>query len=97
MRHPTMGTRRAGSRAGWVAGYAGLAVHGPLVVPLGASGLVAPMWAVGLLLATWAVLLVCGFVLLRRRPSAVPAIPLLMVALAVALMAIGGALLGWTT
>ena len=35
----------------------------------------------------------CG---LRRRPSAEPMIPLLMSALAVALVAIGGALLGWT-
>ena len=90
-----MNTQRSISPAGWIAGYSGLVVHGLLVVPLRALGLIAPMEVVYLLLATWAVLLVVAFVLLRRRPSLVPMIPLLIVVIAAVLVTIGSTLLGW--
>ncbi len=91
-----MNTQGSSSHAGQLAGYFGLVAHGLLAVPLRALGLIAPMEAVYLLLAIWAVLLVFAVLLLRQRPPATPMIPLLMIAIAVGVMTIGGVLLDWT-
>jgi len=74
----------------------GLVGHLVMLVWFAASGLVAPLWAVGGLLVVWAVLLVVGLRLRRRRPALMLLIPVVDVAIWVAVINAGERFLGWT-
>jgi hypothetical protein len=74
----------------------GLVGHLVMLVWFAASGLVAPLWAVGGLLLVWAVLLVVGLRLRRRRPALMLLMPVVDVAIWVAVINAGERFLGWT-
>ena len=74
----------------------GLVGHLVMLVWFAASGLVAPLWAVAGLLVVWAVLLVVGLRLRRRRPALMLLMPILDVAIWVAVINAGERFLGWT-
>jgi hypothetical protein len=74
----------------------GLVGHLVMLVWFAASGLVAPLWAVGGLLLVWAVLLVVGLHLRRRRPALMLLMPVVDVAIWVAVINAGERFLGWT-
>ncbi|HEX2029111.1 MAG TPA: hypothetical protein VHF25_14050 [Nitriliruptorales bacterium] len=85
------------STAATVAAWAGLVVHVILgYFPYLATGLLAPLWAVGLLLAWWLVLLIVAFRWRRVRPWWTAATPLVALASWFAVIALGGAFLGWS-
>jgi hypothetical protein len=77
-------------------GSLGLAGHLALSIWYLASGLLAPGWAVAMLLAVWVALLVAAIVLLRRRPLAVPLVPLVGLLIWLLVISAGEAWLGWT-
>jgi len=81
---------------GMVAWWIGLVGH---LVALGwyaASGLVAPPWAVVGLLVIWAGVLFVGLRLRTRRPAWMLLIPVLDIAIWVAVVWAGDVFLGWT-
>jgi len=86
-------TRAGGARVAW---WIGLAGHLLMAIWYGASGLVAPAWAVVGLLLVWAGLLVVGLWLRTRRPGWMLAIPVLDVAIWVAVISAGEAFGHWT-
>lgn len=59
-------------------------------------GLVAPLWAVALLLLVWAAVAVIGWRWRSRRPIATMLAPFAVAALDIGVVALGGALLGWS-
>jgi hypothetical protein len=60
------------------------------------SGLVVPWWAVVLLCTAWAGLLVLSIRWATSRPYVVLAMPLVALALWLAVLVVGAQLLGWT-
>lgn len=80
------------------AGVAGIALHLAVgVFPYAASGLIAPLAGVVVLYGLWFLLLVKGVQQLRKgRGPVVLVMPLLAVVGWVAIMSLGGAVLGWT-
>jgi hypothetical protein len=62
----------------------------------GASALVAPLWAVAVLVALWLVQFVLACRWFRRRPYAVLALPVVALAVWLAVIFAGEALFGWT-
>lgn len=84
------------SRGATVAWWVGLAGHLVMGIWYGASGLVAPTWAVVGLLVVWAALLVTGIWLRTRRPWWMLAVPVLDVAIWVAVVSAGEAFGHWT-
>lgn len=79
-----------------VIGWAGLAAHAATFFWYGLSGMVAPTWAAAGLLVLWLALLLAGIWLRRNRPLLTPLVPVAAMALWFAVMAVGGAWLGWT-
>ena len=79
-----------------VAWWVGLAAHLLMGIWYAASGLVAPPWAVTVLLAIWVALLIVGLRLRTRRPWWMLAVPVLDVAIWVAVVSAGETFLGWT-
>jgi hypothetical protein len=74
---------------------AGVILQLLIAYPMAALGLVAPVWAVILLLAVWALLLVVAIRQRNDRPWLALAAPVLTVLIAWAVVAAGGAFLGW--
>lgn len=95
-RLPCDNARMAHPLGSRVAGWLGLAAHLLMLVWYAATGLVAPAWAVAGLLVVWLVLLGYGLRLLRRRPAAVPLVPLAAAVIWLAVVSAGDAWLGWT-
>jgi hypothetical protein len=91
-RHHAGMTRRWPAVLWWV----GLAGHLVMLVWYASTGLVAPLWAVGGLLVIWAVLLVVGLRLRTRRPAWMLLIPVVDVAVWVAVVSAGDRFLDWT-
>ena len=85
-----------GGGAHRIGSYIGLAGLAPLLFLVLASGLVAPLWAVVGLTGVWVALLTLGIRWFTTHPWRVAALPLVMVAVWVAVLAAGDAFLGWT-
>jgi len=79
-----------------IVGWLGLAAHLAVLIWDAASGLVAPGWAVAVLLVIWSALMVGAVALLRRRPVAVPLVPLAAAVIWFSAISAGEAFLGWT-
>jgi hypothetical protein len=79
-----------------IAGWIGLLAHLPVGIWYLSSGLVAPVWAVALLLVIWLALLALAIYLLRTRPAWALVVPVLAVAIWLAVLTAGGEWLGWT-
>jgi hypothetical protein len=88
-------TSRATSVAGRVMFVVGVVLQVIIAYPLAALGLVAPVWAVVGLLAVWAIVLVVVIWQYNTRPWLALAAPFATVAIALAVVAAGGAFLGW--
>jgi hypothetical protein len=85
--------RGAGPVLAW---WVGLVAHLVMGVWYAASGLIAPPWAVAALLVIWVLLLIVGLRLRARRPWWMLAVPVLAVAIWVAVVSAGETFLGWT-
>lgn len=79
-----------------IAGWVGIAAHVCILFFYVTSGLVAPAWAVAGLLVLWLVLLVVAIRLLRARPALALLVPVAAALIWFAVIASGGAWLGWT-
>ena len=85
-------------RSAWadVLGWLGVVLHAAVGLLYLVSGLVVPAYGVLFLWALWAGLLVVALRLLRDQPSRTPVVPAVAAGLWLAIVHLGGVLLGWT-
>ena len=68
------------------------------VFPYAASGLIAPLWGIAVLYVVWLGLLAVAVQLVRTRERVrfTPIVPVVAIAVWIAVISLGGAVLGWT-
>ena len=80
-----------------VVGWIGVVLHLAVgVLPYAVSGLVAPVWAYPVLYVLWGALLVVAVRAARRSSPWALVVPVVAVAVWLAVISFGGAVLGWT-
>jgi hypothetical protein len=82
-----------GKWASWVGFFLHLAIG---VFPYSASGLLAPLYGIAIVYVGWFVALFFVLKLWNRKPYLVLLIPVIDIAWWLAVMFLGGAILGWT-
>jgi hypothetical protein len=84
-------------RLGHILAIVGLIAHGIVgLIYFVAAGLMAPLYGIIILDIGWSLLLLLAIRLWNRRPRLIILIPVAAFAYWLAIMSLGGALLGWT-